>query len=204
MVETRFQTSFIPKKPTQSGVAYRGESRSLGLLGGISLSLTIIAGLTSGALFLYTQFLESNIVRLDEELTQERNELDESALSTFKSLGKRVKSANELVDKHIVFSNIASFFETSVLKNVRISDFNFETKPGNRTKISIKGEAQSYAAVASQDHAFKDVSYVVSSSFSNLTLDDKGNVTFSAILELEKSVYDDNLGGGISFVGTIN
>lgn len=205
MVETRFQTSFIPKKPVIAGVAYRSPSSgSMGLLAIISLIVVIVVGLISLGLFLYTQFLNSNIARIEEELIVVRDSLDQNALDTFLALGAKTASAQGLLNNHIAFSLVTEFLESVALKNVRFKDFIFETRPGAPANVVIKGEAQSYAALASQVHALKTVDHIRSVSVSGLALDEKGNVGFTIKVELKSDLFAyGRTQGNLSFFGTV-
>lgn len=189
MVETRFQTSFIPKRPVASGVAYRGEPSHMGFLGLIALILVIAAAVVSGGLFFYEQFLNSSIASKDEELVVVLARLDKKALETFTDLGKKTQSAQTLLSRHPAFSRVTDFLAATTLTNVRFKDLTFDSLPGNPARVTLKGEAQGYAAVASQSNAFATANGVRSVSFSNLTLDEKGNVTFIAKLELDPTLF---------------
>lgn len=204
MVETRFQTSFIPKKPVASGVSYRSESSGMGALTLIGVLLIVIAGLTSGGLFLYEQSLEKNIAYIDAELVEKRDLLDQDALATFIDLGKKTGNAEMLLNRHVSFSKVTDFFEGIVLRNVRLADITAEISPGKSMKVAFKGEAQGYAAVASQVDALRKANHVTSVEVSNMTLNEKGNVTFSSIVNFDTKIFEGSTSSGeVSFVGTI-
>jgi len=185
MVETRFQTSFIPKRPQANGVAYRRDQGGMGFFAIIATILFIIAALACLGLFFYGTFLKSSIATKDAELRATHDALDKTALNTFKNLGRKTASAENILSRHVAFSRVADFLESVTLRNVRYKSFTFETVPGNTSKISLKGEAQSYAAVASQAYVLSIHDSVASVSFGALTLDDKGTVSFDALLTLK-------------------
>lgn len=202
MVETRFQTSFIPKKPVVAGVAYRSEGQGIGLLSLIALILVIIAGLASLGIFLYGQFLSSNIEKIGEELAQVKESLDQSALNTFQSLGAKTASAEGLLKNHTAFSLVTGFLESVALKNVRFKDLSFDARPGTSATITLRGEAQSYAALASQVNALKVFDQIGEIAVSDITLDEKGNVTFSLKLKVSPDLFAySRTQGSLSFFG---
>lgn len=189
MVETRFQTSFIPKKPVTPGVAYRGDGQGMGFLAIIALILVIVATLASVGAFLYTQFLNSNIDRIEDDLVTVKASLDQTALDLFQSLGAKTAIAESLLKNHTAFSQVTSFLGGSTLKNVRFKDLAFEASPGGEGALVLKGEAQSYSALASQVSNFKNNTNVSSVSVSGLVLDDKGNVSFEVKLKLSSDLF---------------
>lgn len=204
MVETRFQTSFIPKKPVVSGVAYRGEHQGMSLLSIIALILVILAGLASLGLFLYGQFLKSNIAKIEEDLNQVRLSLDQTALNIFTTLGAKTASAENMLQRHTSFSAITDFLGEITLKNVRFKDLAFEASPGSQGSLVLKGEAQSYSALASQVDALKNVENVDSLSVSGLILDESGNVAFELKLKIKPDLFAySRAQGGLSFFGNV-
>lgn len=189
MVETHFQTSFIPKKPVTPGVAYRRENDGMGFLFSIAIIFVIVAALSSLGVFLYGQFLSSNIVRVEEELVKLQSTLVEADIDALQLLGAKIASAEDMLMKHTSFSALVDFLGVSTLKNVRFKDLAFEASPGSEGNLVLKGEAQSYAAVASQFNVLKNSNYIKSISASALVLDENGNVSFELRMKVDPQLF---------------
>jgi len=72
------------------------------------------------------------------------------------------------------------FLEASTVKSVRFTDFSYSFNDNNKNfNLSMNGEARGYASLALQADIFSESGNFTDLTFSNLTLDDRGNVQFS-------------------------
>jgi len=78
----------------------------------------------------------------------------------------------------VVTSPLFDYLESSTLKSVRFTEFSYNTAPSG-VELVVRGEAGGYAAVALQADIFNKGSYFKDSTFSDLSLDERGNVTFT-------------------------
>jgi hypothetical protein len=185
-MDPKFQSSFIPKGPvTSSGVANLSQkptSRGLfSFLATIIFVLSLIAGVV---VFGYNFYLTSNIAKMGNDLTTAKASLDPYTINQISRLNSRIISTQTLLSSHVVLSPLFDFLENSTLKSLRWTNFNYGmTKDG--LQLMMQGQARGYSALALQADIFNKTKYIKSPLFTNLTLDDKGNVTFifSAILD---------------------
>ncbi|MEK7187122.1 MAG: hypothetical protein AAB690_02395, partial [Patescibacteria group bacterium] len=88
------------------------------------------------------------------------------------------------------------FLESSTLKSVRFTDFSYGTSPAG-VELVMKGQARSYAAVALQSDLFTKSSHFKNPVFSDLGLDESGNIifTFRAIVNPNLISYQKQIEG---------
>jgi hypothetical protein len=188
-MDPKFQTSFIPKGPaTSSGVANmatRNKGRGLlGFLATVIFMLAIVAGL---GVFGYNLFLTSQISKMGEDLTAARASLEPETINQISRLNSRITSTATLLGEHTVLSPFFDFLESATLKTLRWTNFSFTTTKDGLL-LNMQGQARGYSALALQAEAFNKTKFIKSPLFTNLTLDDKGNVTFAFTATLDPSL----------------
>ena len=200
-MEPNFQSSFIPKGSAVSPIASPIGGRSIKASGRDILSflaMLIFAGsfiLAAGA-FLYKIFLNYRIEQMSAELENARGALASDAVTELIRLNNRIVSTDELINRHRVLSPLLEFLESSTLKTVRFTGFNFfESEKG--LELSLKGEARGYAALALQADLINKSAYFRNPVFSDISLDEKGNVVFSlkTIVDPELLSYQRSIQG---------
>jgi hypothetical protein len=178
-VEPKFQSSFIPKGPVSSGgtlpAAGKGRQRDfVSTVAGLVFTLSLI---TAVGVFLYTFYLNYSIARMGEELESARASLSVSTINEILRLDARIVSTDELLKKHRVLSSVFDFLESSTPKSVRFTEFSYETTKDG-PQLILRGEAESYAALALEADIIGKSQNLENPVFSELELDDKGNVAF--------------------------
>jgi hypothetical protein len=68
--------------------------------------------------------------------------------------------------------------ETATLKTVRFTYFDYKMMPES-LQVTMRGEAQNYTALAQQADVLNKSGYLSKIIFSDLTLNERGNVIFS-------------------------
>ncbi len=189
-MEPKFQSSFIPKGPlTTAGTATRisqGADRSvLGTIAVFVFGLSILASL---GIFGYEWYLRLDIKKMGQSLLDARTSLAPEVINKISNLDGRIVSTRELLDKHIVLSPLFDFLENSTLRTVRFSQFRYESADSRGLTLSMQGQARGYAALAFQAQIFNATPYMKNVMFSDLSLDEKGNVNFSFKADLDPSV----------------
>ena len=110
-------------------------------------------------------------------LEQGRALLEPEKVDELIRLDNRLNSTGELIKNHLLLTPLFKFLESSTIKNVRFTEFNYAATV-NGLELSMRGEARSYAALAQQAELLNKSGYLKDISFSDLTLDEKGNVVF--------------------------
>src|SRR3989344_3648351 len=184
-MEPKFQSSFIPKGPvaTNATIPAMG-SREKSLLGFLGLVIFVLAVGLSLLVLGYNQFEKYRIKKMGGELEVARTNLELNSIKELSKADARIISAEALLNNNVVLSPLFDFLESSTVKTVRFTEFNLSTtKEG--VVLTMKGQARGYSAVALQADIFSKSSNLRNSIFSDLNLDDRGNVIFAmkAIVE---------------------
>jgi hypothetical protein len=186
-MDQNFQTSFIPKKPIIKENAV--SSRPVGILLVISLLILFLVFLATGGLYFYKGVVTKQIIKKDESLALAKNDFEISKIAELQVLDKRLRAATEILSNHISVTPIFDVLEQITMKTVRFTKFNYDFGIDKQATINIKmsGLAIGYRSVALQADLFAKNKNFINPIFSNLTLDNTGNVLF----DLEFSVDPD-------------
>ncbi|MFA6585805.1 MAG: hypothetical protein WCS86_01435 [Candidatus Paceibacterota bacterium] len=178
-MEQNFQTSFIPKKPMIEERAV--SSRPIGLLTIFSIFVFFTMLIASGGLYFYDGILKKNIVQMENDLNLAKTRFEPSKIVQLQVLDKRLNASNEILSKHIAISPIFKELQLITMKTISYTKFSYDFDGSKNSKIVIKmsGTSDGYRSVALQSDLFtaKAKSFI-DPVFSNLSLDDKGNVNF--------------------------
>ena len=187
-MEQNFQTSFIPKKPMIEERAVASQPVSLSTIISIFVFFTMLVA--TGALYFYNGILNKNIIQMENDLNLAKNRFEPSKIIQLQVLDKRLRASNEILSKHIATSPIFKALQSITMKTISYTkfgyDFNSDTK-NPKIMVKMSGIALGYKSVALQSDLFTRNKNLIDPIFSNLALDDKGNVTF----DLEFSVDPD-------------
>ena len=196
-MEQNFQTSFIPKKPMIEKRAVT--ARSVGIFTIIAIFVLFTVLLASGALYFYKGVLTKNITEMQLDLNLAQKDFEPSKITELKLLDKRLKASSEILSKHVTVTPIFQALADVTMKTVRYTKFSYEAgagtdaiTTGTGTKILVKmnGLAVGYRSVALQSDLFAENKNLIDPIFSNLSLDDKGNVLFDLEFSVDPSFVD--------------
>lgn len=186
-METKFQTSFIPKAPLaqSQSVAPRG-SRSFFLM--FSFLFFVINIVLAGAFFAYSKFyLTENKNNIAANLEKNIKAFEPDTIKKYAELDSRIDTARSLIDKHIAVSYFLDFLSLETLKSVSFSDLKYDLSQDGKATVLMNGVASSYNAVAFQSAVFGKNSNLKDMIFSNLDLDKAGNVVFNLSMKVDPS-----------------
>lgn len=186
-MDQTFQTSFIPKKPL---VKERSVSaRPVGILFIISLFILFTVLLTTGGFYLYKGVMQKSIAKMENDLTLAKNRFEPSKINELQVLDKRLRASTEILSGHIAITPIFEALEKMTMKTVRFTKFGYELVGDDNNMISVKmsGQAIGYRSVALQSDLFAKEKNFIEPIFSNLTLDNSGNVLFDLEFSVDPS-----------------
>lgn len=189
-MESNFQTSFIPKKPM---IAERTVSaRPVGLLTLISIFLFFSVIIASLGLYFYDGFLKKNIVAMENDLNLAKDRFEPSKIIELQVLDKRLIASSEILSKHIAISPIFKALQDITMKTVSYTKFSYDFNQSKNSRVEIKmsGVAVGYKSIALQSDLFTENKYFIDPVFSNLSLDDKGNVIFDLDFSVDPNLID--------------
>ena len=187
-MEPKFQSSFIPKGPIVSNVPGapigRRTRQEKSLFYILASTVFIMSVLSALGMFGYKFYLKYSIDQMGANLEDARLTLQPEVIRELTRLDNRILSSQKLLARHQILSPLFEFFEVSTPKTVRFKDFSY-TKTPQGLELKIIGEARGYAALALQADVFDKSQYFKNPIFSDLSLNEKGDVNFSfkAILD---------------------
>jgi hypothetical protein len=183
-MEPNFQTSFIPKKPIVNERASSSRPVGVFLIASLFILFTIL--LVTGGLYFYKGVITKSLADMENTLTLAKNRFEPSKITELQVLDKRLKASSEVLSNHITITPIFTALETLTMKSVRYTKFSYDIGSDPKANIDVKmsGTATGYRSVALQSDLFAQNKSIIDPVFSNLTLDNSGNVLF----DLEFSV----------------
>lgn len=190
-MEPNFHTSFIPKKPIVAERAPTGGT--IGILTIISIFVLFTIILATGGLFLYKSSLAKSIAQKENDLTLAKNRFEPAKITELKELDKRLRASSEILGKHIAITPVFEALSAMTMQTVRYTQFSYElSSVEQEPKVTIKmnGLAVGYRSVALQSELFEtreEGKNFINPIFSNLKLDDKGNVLFDLEFSVDPS-----------------
>ena len=189
-MEQNFQTSFIPKKPMIEERATASRPVSLFTIISIFVFFTVV--LATGGLYFYNSLLEKNITQMEADLNLAKNRFEPEKIVQLQVLDRRLVASSEILAKHISITPIFQALQSITLKTVAYNKFSYEYDGSPNSKIGVKmsGVARGYQSVALQSDLFGENKYFIDPIFSNLALDDKGNVLFDLNFSVDPNLVD--------------
>ncbi len=192
-MEQNFQTSFIPKKPMIKERAISSRPIGLLMIASIFILFTVLAA--TGGLYFYKGVITKNIETMNQNLSTARQRFEPSKIVELQLLDKRLRASSEILGHHIAISPIFQALQDITMKTVRYTKFTYslgDEKDAKDSRVSVKmsGVAVGYLSVALQADLFAKNKNFVDPVFSNLKLDDKGNVLFDLGFSVDPGFVD--------------
>lgn len=189
-MDQNFQTSFIPKKPMIEKTAV--SPQSISLLTVVSIAIFLIVVVVATGLYFYNTYLSSSITKMENDLTLAQNRFEPSKVLQLQTLDKRLRASSDILSKHTAISPIFEALQVITMKTISYNKFSYELGAGKSPKILVKisGTAIGYQSVALQSDLFSKNKYFIDPVFSNLSLDDKGNVLFDLEFSVDPTFID--------------
>jgi len=188
-MEQNFQTSFIPKKPmVEEHVAY---PRPISLLAIIAVFILFTVLLATGGLFFYKTVASKNLKTMANNLTIAQNRFEPAKIKELQVLDKRLTAADEILSKHVAVTPIFVALQGITMKSVRFTKFDYALDDTN-TKVNVKlsGVALGYSNLALQSDLFTKNKNFIDPIFSNITLNEKGQVIFDLSFSVDPTFID--------------
>ncbi len=186
-MDNNFQTSFIPKKPLATERAAPVRHVSVATLIATVIFFASLASLAG--VYLYKSVLTKTIASQSADLARAKAAFEPSLITVLQNLDRRINSGEEILGKHIVVSPIFSALSELTLKSIRFTKFSYSiTENPHKVSVIMSGTAASYKAIALQADALTQNKYILDPLFSNLSLDEKGNVSFDLNFSVDPSL----------------
>ena len=179
-MDQNFQTSFIPKKPIIEDRRV-ASSEPVSIFLTASLFILFIVLLGTGGVYFYRASITKSLTTLQASLTLDQSNFEPSELTQLQTLDKRLRAATEILNNHVSIVPVFNELQNVTLQTVRFTKFSYDldsdTTP-NEVDIQLSGVAIGYRAVAQESDLLDQDKNFINPVFSNLTLDNSGNVLF--------------------------
>ena len=189
-MEPNFQTSFIPKKPIVEDRVITSHPVGITMIASLFILFAII--LATGGLYFYQGTLAKGLTAMKANFKLAQNGFEPAKLKELQVLDKRLNASSEILKNHIAISPIFKALQDITLKTIRYTQFtySFSDDPSGKVSIKMKGVAIGYRSVALQSDLFTKNNNIIDPVFSNLVLDDKGNVVFGLDFSVDPTFVD--------------
>lgn len=186
-MDSKIRSSFIPKKSIVTKSSTLKKYRSFNILTFVATIVFIVSLAASGGVFIYERLIENSIDQKGIELESARQTIDIGLINEFKALDKKLRTAEELLGRHTAVTLFFDFLESSTLQNVQYNEFNYEFNTDGVIVINMEGIAKSFNSLTLQSDIFRDSNIILNPVFSNLNLDESGNVQFNITARIDPS-----------------
>jgi hypothetical protein len=179
-MDTDFQTSFIPKRPLAEERVTRPKSVSVFLFVGVIFFIASVA--SAGFVYIYKTSIEKNVEQMKKDLQTAGEVFEGDFLTELERTDKRINSAGEVLSNHLILSPIFEALSQVTLRSIQFTKFGYtivSTPAPGRIDVQMSGKSQGYTPIALQSDALAGNKYIKNPIFSNLTLDEQGNVIFN-------------------------
>jgi hypothetical protein len=188
-MEQNFQTSFIPKKPIVEEVV-TSPKKSMSFLTIFTIILFLTMALTFGGLYFYQTVLAKNIVDMQASLEKANKRFEVTTIQELQTLDKRLIASGKILSKHLTISPVFKVLQDVTMKSVRYTEFSYDISDKGKILIKMTGEAEGYRSIALQADLLSSRKELIDPVFSNLTLQEKGNVVFDLEFSVDPSLVN--------------
>ena len=192
-METKFQNTFIPKSALDTpSIAV---ARPASFLTFLAMIIFLLSGAVAGGVYLWGQYLTGQVTSLNQNLQTNKSAFEPGTIEQYARLNSRFDSARSLLQSHVASSAFFDLLNKDTLKTVQFSDLTYSQDGTGSISIKMSGKAKSYNSVAYQAKIFSSEPVFKNAVFSNLDLDQSGNVVFEFDAQIDSSLvtYQNNL-----------
>jgi hypothetical protein len=193
-METKFQTSFIPKKPVTfvggAGTNFVPKQRprpTINIFFNIGLLLFIVSICTAGGVYIWKNMMNSSQENLKQQLVNRQKQFNPDLIEELKRINVKIDLANKIMSNHLALSNVFGIISQMTSERVRFNNLDLSApgSQGNDIKISMGGVGADLSAVAFQSDVLGQLDQyglrkiVKDPILSDPTLETTGLVSFS-------------------------
>lgn len=198
-METKFQTSFIPKKPLPTVGGLSTPPMKHHGSGSFFMSIAVIIFILSlaavGGVFAWKQVLLSQQVSYQNDLAQSEKQFNTNLISQLKETNVKIDMAKQLLQNHLALSQIFGLIGRVTIDNVRFlsMDLTAPQNAGGDLKVTLNGYGTSLSAVAYQSKVLNQLeqyglrNIIKNPILSDPSLDSSGTVSFGFTASVDPS-----------------
>ncbi len=199
-MDTKFQTSFIPKKPIVMDPRVIKHSGGTSVLMFISVIIFTVSLAGAGFTFVWKDILIKQQDTYRADLKKAQNRFDIPLIEKLKKANIKIDLGAQLLKRHLAVSEVFNIISSLVADGVRFTSLEFTAPAGDAEspRITMKGLGNSYPSIAWQSDVFGQSSkygknkVLKNPVLSEPTVDPDGNVvfTFTATLNADDISYE--------------
>jgi len=194
-METKFQTSFIPKKPILAQTSVVHSRSTISLFNMFSILIFILSLAGAGFVVAYQNYLNKTQRQYEQTLQANENQFNPTLIATLQRASNKINTANQLLSKHLAVSQVLAIIAALTAQNITFNSFSYNapSAANGLATISMRGLASSFSDIAFQSDIFGSaIKYgtntkVVTPVLSNLGLGQNGGVTFTFTAGIDPS-----------------
>lgn len=161
--------------------------RPVGILTIVGIFLLFTVIVITVALFFYKGIMEKRLVTMQNNLTLAENRFEPAKIKELQILDKRLNASNEILSKHIAVTPIFEALSATTMKSVRFTKFGYDVAEDGSISIKMSGVTLGYSNLALQSDLFSQNKNFINPVFSNLSLNEQGNVAFDLVFSVDPS-----------------
>lgn len=212
-METHFQTSFIPKKPSSpipgggitplSPLVSRRPHGGAGIFMAIAVTLFAISILSIGGVYVWKQVLLSSQTNYEQSLAEREKSFNIDQISLMKAQAAKILLARQLLTNHMAASKIFAVIAKLTSENVRFLSMDLTVPAGtqNPFQLVLSGYGRSFPSVAFQSDVLNQLdkyglrTVVKNAIVSDPALNHDGTVSFGFTAQIDPTsfAYSKNL-----------
>jgi hypothetical protein len=190
--ETKFNTSFIPKKPVatpagQSVATFKKKGPNIFSL--IGLFIFFASLVATAGVYGWKYQIENDIAGQIEDLKKARNEFDEQTVANATRLNERLMSVKNILENHTAPSSVFALLEDVILKSVKLNNFTYASQADGTVKLSGSGSAAGYESIVLQSDEFGYAGQFRDVIFSNVQSSANSGVSFSFSAAVDSGLF---------------
>lgn len=219
-MDTKFQTSFIPKKPILSDpnvtIRRSGGGTSVFMFVGIIIFVLSLAGI--GFTFMWKEVLLKEQRAKQVDLEKREASFNEALIDQLKKANTKIDLGGQLLKKHMAVTRLFDIVSQLTIQGVKFNSFEFSSaespKPtsgtsensiaGEGIKVVMKGVGNDFRSIAYQSDVLGESekygtkSVIKNPIISDLVVDEKGRVefTFTGYINPNDLLYSKNFTSG--------
>ncbi len=218
-METKFQTSFIPKKQlSQTGSHISNSTYGISSLFLLIASIIFIASLAgAGGAYFWNDHVSNLQQQYKNDLTARQKEFGVSDIEFLKQKQNKIDLSRKLINNHLSISRIFDILGRFTIENVRFLNLDVSAPAGlnaagDSIKISMRGYGTSFPSVAFQSDVLSQLEkyglskIIKNPILSDPSLDSSGTVSFgfSATVDAKNFLYKDFVASSTANQGSDN
>ncbi len=206
-METKFQTSFIPKRPSvipspsgmpESNLASRVNAAASAGRSILMIIAIVVFGasiLSAAGAYLWKEYLISAQNTYKQQLSVREQQFNIDLISQLKEESIKLSTAKQLLANHLALSQIFSIVARLTAENVRFlsMDITAPKSPGGDLSLTLSGYGKDFSAVAFQSDVLGQLDQyglrkiVKNPIISNPALNQSGTVAFGFTASIDPS-----------------